>query len=93
MHQVFHIFRKEFKSYFVSPIAYIVITIFLLVNGWFFFSTFFLYGQATLRNFFNLLPVVFSFFVPAVTIVPIIRVRGEAVHVALGIRCVEVMGH
>ena len=67
MHQVFHIFRKEFKSYFVSPIAYIVITIFLLVNGWFFFSTFFIYGQATLRTFFNLLPIVFSFFVPAVT--------------------------
>ena len=67
MHLVFHIFRKEFKSYFVSPIAYIVISIFLLVNGWFFFSTFFIYGQDTLRTFFNLLPIVFSFFVPAVT--------------------------
>ncbi|MBN2062917.1 MAG: ABC-2 transporter permease [Deltaproteobacteria bacterium] len=67
MHQVFHIFKKEYKSYFVSPIAYIVISIFLLVNGWFFFSTFFIYSQATLRSFFNLLPIVFSFFVPAVT--------------------------
>ena len=62
-----HIFRKEFKSYFVSPIAYIVITVFLLVTGWFFFSTFFLINQANLRNFFNLLPFVFSFIVPAVT--------------------------
>ena len=62
-----HIFRKELKSYFVSPIAYIVISVFLLVTGWFFFSTFFLINQANLRNFFNLLPFVFSFIVPAVT--------------------------
>ena len=67
MRQVTHIFKKEFGSYFVSPIAYIVISIFLLVTGWFFFSTFFLYSQASLRNFFNLLPIIFSFIIPAVT--------------------------
>jgi len=67
MRQAFQIFRKEFRSYFVSPIAYIVISIFLLVTGWFFFATFFLFGQATLRNFFSLLPIVFSFVIPAVT--------------------------
>ena len=67
MRQVFYIFTKEFKTYFVSPIAYIVISIFLLVTGWFFFSTFFLYNQATLRNFFALLPIIFSFIVPAIT--------------------------
>ena len=67
MRQVRHIFKKEFKSYFVSPIAYIVIGIFLLVTGWFFFTPFFLLNQANLRNFFALLPVVFSFVVPAVT--------------------------
>jgi ABC-2 type transport system permease protein len=67
MHQVAHIFKKEFKSYFVSPIAYIVISIFLLVTGWFFFSTFFIYNQASLRGFFSLLPFIFSFVVPAIT--------------------------
>lgn len=67
MNQVRNIFTKEFKSYFVSPIAYIVISIFLLVTGWFFFSTFFLYNQASLRYFFSLLPIIFSFIVPAVT--------------------------
>lgn len=61
------IFKKELKTYFVSPIAYIVIAIFLLVTGWIFFSTFFLFNQATLRNFFTLLPLVFSFVIPAVT--------------------------
>ena len=67
MRQAIHIFQKEFKSYFVSPIAYIVIAIFLLVTGWFFFATFFLFGQASLRNFFGLLPIIFAFVIPAIT--------------------------
>ena len=67
MKQVIHIFEKEFKTYFVSPIAYIVISIFLLVTGWFFFMTFFLFNQADLRNFLALLPITFSFVVPAIT--------------------------
>jgi ABC-2 type transport system permease protein len=67
MRQATHIFKKEFTAYFVSPIAYIVISIFLLVTGWFFFTTFFLYNQANLRSFFALLPITFSFVVPAVT--------------------------
>ncbi|MGM0656400.1 MAG: ABC transporter permease subunit [Thermodesulfobacteriota bacterium] len=58
---------KEFKDYFISPIAYIVISLFLIVTGWFFFSTFFIYGRADLRDFFALLPITFSFFIPAVT--------------------------
>lgn len=67
MRQVPHIFKKEFRTYFVSPIAYIVISIFLIVIGWFFFSTFFLINQASLRNFFALLPIIFAFVIPAVT--------------------------
>lgn len=67
MRQAVHIFRKEFKTYFISPIAYIVISIFLLVTGWFFFTTFFLFNQASLRNFFSMLPIIFSFVVPAIT--------------------------
>jgi ABC-2 type transport system permease protein len=67
MRQAIYIFQKEFKTYFVSPIAYIVIAIFLLVTGWFFFATFFLFDQASLRNFFSLLPVIFSFVIPAIT--------------------------
>jgi len=67
MRQVAHIFRKEFSAYFISPIAYIVIAIFLLVTGWFFFATFFLFNQANLRAFYALLPVVFAFVIPATT--------------------------
>lgn len=58
---------KELRGFFFSPVAYIVITIFLAVVGWLFFSTFFIFNQAELRNFFNLLPIIFSFVLPAVT--------------------------
>ncbi len=67
MKQIAHILNKELKDYFISPIAYIVISIFLLVTGWFFFATFFLFNQADLRNFFGLLPIIFSFIIPAIT--------------------------
>ena len=67
MQQVIRICNKELKDYFISPIAYIVISIFLLVTGWFFFTTFFYYNQADLRNFFGLLPITFAFLIPAVT--------------------------
>jgi ABC-2 type transport system permease protein len=67
MTRTLQIFTKEIKDYFVSPIAYIVICIFLLITGWFFYSTFFLVGQSNLRTFFNMLPLVFPFIIPAVT--------------------------
>jgi len=77
MRQVLPIFKKEFQSYFVSPIAYIVISIFLIVIGWFFFSTFFLFNQASVRSFFALLPITFAFVIPAVTM----RLVSEELHV------------
>jgi ABC-2 type transport system permease protein len=77
MKKIRHILAKELKSYFISPIAYIVIAIFLLITGWFFFSTFFLYNQASLRNFFGLLPIIFSFIIPAVTM----RLFSEEIYV------------
>ena len=67
MRGVRQIFLKDFKVYFVSPIAYIVISIILVLSGWFFFSTFFLFNQAEMRGFFGLLPIIFSFVIPAIT--------------------------
>jgi ABC-2 type transport system permease protein len=61
------IMKRELRSFFVSPIAYIVISIYLAITGWFFFSTFFLAGRADLRSFFGLMPVLFAFTIPAVT--------------------------
>jgi len=67
MRQVIHILNRELKDYFISPIAYIVISVFLLITGWLFFSSFFIFNQANLRNLFNLLPLTFSFVIPAIT--------------------------
>ena len=69
MRQVVHIFKKEFKAYFVSPIAYIVIAVFLFAIAicWFFFMGFFIINQASLRGFFFWLPIIFSFVIPAIT--------------------------
>ena len=69
MSQAANIFKKEFRAYFVSPIAYIVISVFLLLIGGFFFIFFgfFMNNQADMRSFFLLLPYVFSLVVPAIT--------------------------
>ncbi len=62
-----HILKREFKSYFLSPVAYIVISLFLIVTGWFFFSVFFIAGRTDLRDFFSMLPIVLAFAIPAIT--------------------------
>jgi ABC-2 type transport system permease protein len=36
MKNVFAIFLKEMKAYFVSPVAYVVLTVFLVITGYFF---------------------------------------------------------
>lgn len=59
--------QKELRSYFNSPVAYIVLTLFLLITGFFFTSTLFIIGQATMRQTFQLTPIVMLFFVPAIT--------------------------
>ena len=64
---IWALFRKELKAYFNSPIAYVVMTVFLIMAGWFFTSDLFLVGQATLRTFFEVSRLIFVFFVPAVT--------------------------
>lgn len=61
------IMKRELKSYFSGPIAYIVTGLFLVISGFIFFSTFFLQNRAELRNYFGILPLLLSCFVPALT--------------------------
>ncbi len=67
MNPIFAIFKRELKEYFNSAIAYICITVFLVLVNWLFFRGFFIEGQANLRQFFNLIPWIFLFFIPAIT--------------------------
>lgn len=58
---------REIRSYFNSPVAYVVLGVFLLLSGYMFFSTLFLTGFASMRNFFGLAPVLLVIFGPALT--------------------------
>ena len=64
---VFPIYRRELRSYFNSPVAYVVIVVFLAIIGWFFTSNLFLMNVASLRIVFELVPLIFLFFIPAIT--------------------------
>ena len=62
------IFCRELASYFVTPLAYVFIVIFLLLAGAFTFwlGGFYERGQADLAPFFNFHPWLYLFLVPAV---------------------------
>jgi ABC-2 type transport system permease protein len=70
---VLTICQRELRSYFDSPVAYIVIFVFLIAAGFMFFSPFFLIGRADLRPFFT--PNVFSPSFVLVVLVPAITMR------------------
>lgn len=61
------IYKRELRSYFNSPVAYVVIVVFLAILGWFFTSNLFLMNVASLRVVFELVPLIYLFFVPAIT--------------------------
>lgn len=54
-------------TYFNSPIAYIFLSFYLVMGNWLFLNTFFFYNEATMRNYFTLLPWIFLFLTPAIT--------------------------
>ena len=67
MNKVIPIFRREMFAYFYSPMAYIVIAVFLLLTGWTFTSQMFLANDSSLRSVFSSVQLIFIFFAPAVT--------------------------
>jgi ABC-2 type transport system permease protein len=73
MRNVLTIARREARSYFDSPIAYIVVVAFLLVTGWVFFSGLFLMGRADLRPLFA--PALFSPTMLLVILAPAVTMR------------------
>jgi ABC-2 type transport system permease protein len=59
--------KREIRAYFNSPVAYIVVTVFMLIVGYLYWSQLFLERQTELRYYFNLTPLVFTFIIPAIT--------------------------
>ena len=61
------IYQKELRSYFNGPMAYVFLVLFALLCGYFFTITFFVMGQSDLRALFGIVPMVYLFFVPAIS--------------------------
>jgi ABC-2 type transport system permease protein len=61
------VWRKELRSYFNSAMAYVVIVVFLSIVGWFHTSNLFLLNIASMRVVFEIIPTVFMFVIPAIT--------------------------
>ena len=67
MHNIMAIFRKEMNAFFSSPMAYIFLVVFALINGYFFNIQFFLINESDMRVLFSIIPIVYLFFIPAVS--------------------------
>ena len=69
---MFAILKKEFNTFFASPIGYLVIAVFLVLNGlflWLFKGDYNILdaGFSDLSSFFNLAPWILIFLIPAIT--------------------------
>jgi len=51
--KVWPIFKKEMRLYFTSPVAWVIITMFLLIAGYFFYSIFAFYTLASMQSAMN----------------------------------------
>lgn len=69
MRNTWIIFKRELGGYFITPVAYVFIVIFLFLAGIFTFylGNFFERGQADLMPFFTFHPWLYLFLIPAIT--------------------------
>jgi ABC-2 type transport system permease protein len=64
---IWAIARRELQSYFVSPVAYVVSALFLLISGFLFSLILGISNEASMRPLFGNFAVIFLFIVPALT--------------------------
>lgn len=69
--------KRELRTYFNSPVAYIVVTVFMLLAGYLFFNNIFIEKQAEMRGYFGLAPMLFSFIIPAMTMRLVAEEKGS----------------
>ncbi|MBS1258148.1 MAG: hypothetical protein MAG551_01201 [Candidatus Scalindua arabica] len=66
MHSFNAVFKRELKSYFTTPVAYVFLVVFLFFSGYLTFKQgFFEIRQADMQTFFMNMPLLFVFMVPA----------------------------
>lgn len=67
MHNIWAIARRELHSYFVSPVAYVVGALFLVISGFLFSIILGMSNEASMRSLFGNFAVILLFIVPALT--------------------------
>ncbi|WP_231427309.1 MULTISPECIES: gliding motility-associated ABC transporter permease subunit GldF [Pedobacter] len=91
---MYAVFKRELFSFLSSMVAYITIGVFLLISGlllWFFPDTSILdYGYADLSGFFSLVPYLFMFLIPAITMRSFAEERREGTYELLITRPITV---
>ncbi len=66
MKSFYAVFKRELKSYFTTPVAYVFLVVFLFFSGYLTFKQgFFEIRQADMQTFFMNMPLLFVFLVPA----------------------------
>jgi ABC-2 type transport system permease protein len=70
--------KRELGAYFKSPVAYVVLSLFLIISGGlFFFGSFFVAGNASMDGFFGVMPLLMVFICPAIAMRLIAEERGS----------------
>jgi ABC-2 type transport system permease protein len=95
MARTWAIAKREFRAYFNSPVAYIVVSLFLLLVGVLFWWPFFVPGRLSMRDFFAIVPLAFVVYAPAVTMRLLAEERGSGtleVLATMPVRDIEIVG-
>jgi len=86
--------KREIRTYFNSPVAYIVVTVFMIITGYLFFTQLFLEKQADMRSFLGVMPLLFMFLIPAITMRLLAEEKGSGtleLLITMPVRDVEVV--
>ena len=82
--RIWTVARRELKALFDLPTGYVLLVVFLAINGFLFFRQAYLTQVASLRPMLDVLPWLFLFFVPAVTMRSLAEdIRGGQLEVVL----------
>ncbi len=73
MKKIFTIAVKEIKSQFYSPVAYIIMFVFIIITSWFFSSQVFIENKSNLSIIFSLLPMIFMVYIPVISMNSVAR--------------------
>ncbi len=67
MDKISAITKKELRSFFYSPVAYIIITVFLIITGGFSFWTYFQEGVLSYTKVFSTISMIYIFMIPIIS--------------------------